>query len=625
MLYPNLISMNKQTKTVNLGNQQAILDEISALLEASSIVDEARAKKVRKALGALRNSDDASTAGDDQPAEDSGLDAKIDAGLETLRARIHKQVERRNRDHEKALHLMDELETALKGNELQQAERTYHTLMSVKGNIPGLSEQRWRDIEKRLNRVRPRLRKLESWRHWGTTQARQDLIDQITQLKDACLPPEKLTRRIKEAREQWQTWDKSGDHADKALWKTFDVACEEAYKPCRAHFKKLKQHRTENLRQRQAIIDNLNARFDSTDWKQPDWRDIDKFISHTRRDFYKIGNVDFKHRKAVAKALDEVLEKFEQHLSRERERSLRTREKLITDIEALDTVENLRDALDQLDALKKQWTITVTGKRNLENRLWKHFQAACDSTYRRRDAERKQHDAERNENLKQKQALIDELTRAATAADKELVANTSTLARIRQQWEAIGWVPRKQENSLDSQWRKTQQQFSHALKAAKSRAQASALDNIVRRAALCHQWEQSILADNAIDADSVKAEWDALPAPSGANAEALQQRFRQALSRPDDTTLSGNLTAKQDACLKLEVLLELESPKGYQADRMAYQIERLNSSMKKELDTQELPEDLLLAALTTGAVPADAAGAIEQRINDCLTRYKDKS
>ena len=617
--------MNKNTSTIDLGNRQAILDEINALLEVSSSIDETRAKKVRKATDALRNTDSAAATGEDKEEEDSGLDAKINAGLETLRARIHKQVERRNHDYEKALHLMGELETALKDNELQQAEHAYHTLMSIKGNIPGLSEQRWRGIEKRLNRVRPRLRKLESWRHWGTTQARQDLINQITQLKDAGLPPEKLARHIKEAREQWQTWDKSGDHADKALWKTFDTACREAYKPCRAYFKKLKQHRTENLGQRQAIIDSLNARFDSTNWKQPDWRDIDKFISHTRRDFYNIGNVDFKHRKAVAKALDEALEKFEQHLSRERERSLITREKLITDIEALDAVENMRDALDQLEVLKKQWTITVTGKRNLENRLWKQFQTACDSTYRRRDTERKQHDAERSENLKQKQALIDELSRAAAAADKELLANAPTLARIKQQWEAIGWVPRKQENSLDRQWRKTQQQFSHALKAAKSRAKASELDNIVRRAALCHQWEQSVLADSAIDTDSVKAEWDALPAPSGDNTEALQQRFRQALSRPADTTLSGNLTAKQDACLKLEVLLELESPKEYQADRMAYQIERLNSSMKKELDTQELPEDLLLTALTTGAVPADAAGAIEQRIYDCLARYKDRS
>jgi len=490
------------------------------------------------------------------------------------------------------------------------------------GNIPGLSEQRWREIEKRLNRVRPQLRKLESWRHWGTTQVRQNLISQVTQLQDAGLQPEKLAKRIQQARDQWHDWDNSGDHASKDLWKEFDQACEQAYKPCIAYFKKLKQGRTENLRQRRAVIDDLNARYASIDWNQPDWREIDKYVNHARRNFYKIGNVDFKHRKSVARAMDEVLENFEQYLSRERARSVQAREKLIADIEALGEVANLRDALDQLEVLKKHWTITVATKRAHENRLWKRFQAACDSIYHRRDAERKEQFAERDENLKQKQALIEELSRIAAADDDELLANASALARIRSQWEEIGWVPRKQENSLENQWRNAQKQFADALKAVKSRAQASELDNIAKLAALCDQLEQAILAGDAIDTDAVGAKWDALPTPSAANTKAIHQRYERALSRADDATLLSNLAAKQEACLKLEVLLELESPDECQAVRMAYQIERLSSSMNKDPGAQVSPRDLLLAVLTTGAVPADAAGTIQQRINDCLKHYK---
>jgi hypothetical protein len=165
--------MNKKTTPPQLGNRQAILDEINTLLAASSGIDETRAKKVRKAIDALRSSASTPADGDpltaeeqpeaaepvaEQPADEAGLDAEIDAGLETLRTRIHAQVERRNHDYEKSLALMDELETALKDNELQHAERAYHKLMSIMGNIPGLSEQRWQDIDKRLNRVRPQLR-----------------------------------------------------------------------------------------------------------------------------------------------------------------------------------------------------------------------------------------------------------------------------------------------------------------------------------------------------------------------------------------------------------------------------------------------------------------------------------
>ena len=617
--------MSKQPETVDLESRQAILGEIRALLGHTKGIDEARAKKVRKAIDTLRDAANESVDDDKDRDADTQLDAEIDAGLEKLRARIHRQVERRNRDYEKALGLMDELETALKDNELKKAERAHNSLLSIKGNIPGLSEQRWQDIEKRLQRVRPQLRKLESWRHWGTTQARQDLINQVTQLPDSDLPPEKLAKRIQKARDQWHAWDKSGDRAGKELWKAFDQACEEAYKPCTAYFEKLKKSRAENLRQRRAVIDKLNARHASTDWKHPDWRDIDKFVNHARRDFYKIGNVDFRHRKPVAKALDEALDKFEEHLSLERKRSLRVREKLIADIEALGETKNLREALDQLEVLKKQWTITVPCKRNHENRLWKHFQSACDITYGRRDAERKEQDAERHENLKQKQALIEELARTAAAADGELLANASALARIQGRWEEIGWIPRKHENSLNNHWRAAQKQFTSALKAAKSRAHASELDRLARRAELCNQWEQAVLAGSAIDAEAVEAEWRALPALSSANAETMDQRFRQALGRPDDATLSRNLDDKRAACLRLEVLLEMDSPKECQAERMAYQIERLNASLKGAQDAQDSPRGLLLAAISTGAVPADAAVAIEQRINDCLARYQQRS
>jgi len=183
-------------------------------------------------------------------------------------------------------------------------------------------------------------------------------------------------------------------------------------------------------------------------------------------------------------------------------------------------------------------------------------------------------------------------------------------------------VPRKEEKSLENGWRAAQKQFSSALQAAESRAQASELDNLARRAALCNHWEQATLAGSAPDTNAVEAEWNALPALGGATADAIQQRFSQALSRPDDTTLSSNLAAKQAACLRLEVLLELESPADCQAERMAYQIERLNASLKKELSAQDSTEDLLLAVLATGAVPAEAAGALEQRIENCLARYK---
>lgn len=614
--------MNKQNESARLEDRQAILEEIDALLAARNSIDETRAKRVRKALDAMRgNTAEAEAEAVAVPRDDTQLDDLIDARLETLRSRIHRQVERRKRDYDKALGLADELEQAVRDNELQKAQHAEKILLSIMGNIPGLSEQRWKDIEERLQRARPKLRKLESWRHWGTTQAREELIEQVRQLQGSDLHPNQIARSIQAAREQWQAWDQAGDQPGKELWNTFDRTCEAAYQPCIAHFAQLKEQRAANLKQRQALIEKLEARYEATDWKHPDWRDIDKFVSHTRREFGRIGNVDFRHRKPLQKALDTALERFEEHLARERTRSYRFRERLVEAIEALDGVDNLREAIDQLDMLKKQWEITVVESRKLENRLWKRYQAACDHCYRRREAQRKEQVAGRNGNMQQKQALIRELGAAAQGDAAQLLAHPALLNQFQDRWQQIGPVPREHEKKLDSSWRAAQKQFRSALEAARQRSRADEFARLAGRAALCHRLEQAVLAGDPIDTGAVNAEWLALPELSGQAAEAIERRFRQALARPDDTALADNLARKQDACVKLEVLLELATPEEYQTERMAYQVARLNAALQKDAGALESPEALLLSALVTGAVPADAAGTIEQRLNACIECY----
>jgi hypothetical protein len=300
---------------------------------------------------------------------------------------------------------------------------------------------------------------------------------------------------------------------------------------------------------------------------------------------------------------------------------VRGRERLIAEIEELAGLDNLREAADRLDALKKQWTITVPDKRSVENRMWKRFQDACNIIQGKRDAERKQHDAQRQANLKRKQALIEELSRAAATADAEILVHAALPARLQDQWREVGEVPRKEEPALDKRWRAAQQQFRKALAAAQSRAQASVFDQLAQRAALCRHWEQAALAGDSVDAEAARTQWKALAPLAGDYSGTMQQRFERAFNRPDDTTLAANLTALRTACLRLEVLLELEFPAEFRTERMAYQVERLNASVKKELDARESMESQLAIVLTTGAVPADAAETIQRRIQNCLAAY----
>ena len=77
--------MNTQTKTAATGNLQAILDEINALLGATGGINEARARKVRKAIDTM----ELDQMYYDHKGSDLGL-ARCEACLEILQARLAK-------------------------------------------------------------------------------------------------------------------------------------------------------------------------------------------------------------------------------------------------------------------------------------------------------------------------------------------------------------------------------------------------------------------------------------------------------------------------------------------------------------------------------------------------------
>ncbi len=594
--------------------QQTLIDGLTALLSDKKGIDEAVAKQLRKAA-------DSMTAA--QTIEGSELDASLSETAEKLltevREKTHKQIERREQDYEKVVTLLDEADKSIKGNELSKAEESVHKLLSILGTIPGLSDQRRLKIDKRLNRIQPQMRKLESWRHWGTSQARQDLIDQVKLLVGSRLHPQELAKTIEDARNQWRDWDKGGDHSKQALWTEFDNACKEAFIPCKAYFDERKKARKGALEQRRAIIETINKRYEDTDWKSPDYKDIDKWLRAQRRDFFKTENVDFKHRKKIISALDEAVGQFETHLSRERTRCFKTRQKLVEDVQALEQLEDNKAAMDQLETLKKGWVVTVIEKRGMEDKLWKQYQKVCDAIYAKRKEARKEQDSQFNQNLKDKNALIEQMSQVVTLDPLVMLNERSQFNQLVDQYKEIGYVPRKHEKPVQNRFNQMRKQFDKALLAGESAKQNEALNQLVAQSILCSQLEAAIQSGKSVD--SITKKW-----PESDVLSQMQQRYEMALQASagsgfDDKELNASHEAKLELCLKLEVHYDLDSPAEFQQQRMAYQIQRLSASMKKNTAAQDQPEQLIIQMLCLGAVPAEHSAAIQTRMQTCFDKH----
>jgi exonuclease SbcC len=594
---------------------QTLINDIETLLTKSKSIDETQAKNYRQTAETLIS------AHADHP-----LGADLTNCLDQLRKRVHAQIAKRDADYELLMAELKKARAGLEEEKLKVAEDATHKALSIAGQIPGLSAQRRRDMEKQLDVIYPHMRKLSAWRHWGTTQARENLIAQIKQIHGSDMDPDNIVKTLREAKAQWQDWEKSGDHSEHALWKEFSKACDTAYEPCRAFYKAQKEERKKNLAQKRELLEEIDARFEKIDWSQPDWKEIDQWLRQVRSRFFKIGHTDYKQHKKLRTRLDTALAQFEVHLSRERERSLKMRRKLIDDIQALEVVEDVREAISQLDQLRKKWQITVLDKRGVENKLWDQYQKAQDVIYSRRNTERKEQDQARNENLKLKRRVVEDLIKASGASVDDLIKGQSVLAQHKDRFNEVGYVPRKAEKSLMDSWQSAQKQFGEASKNAQKARARNAQNTLLEKARFCTAIEQSKQQTETLDAaetpdtpDTIKA-YQALP-PLSSDLEALfQKRLDAALNETayPDAVLRKNTDAQLLACLKAEVMLDLPSPEQYSKQRMAYQIERLSASMKKNAQAQENIETLKQQLLTTGPIQADQHDAIVARIAPIL-------
>jgi len=592
---------------------QALLADIEKLSKSTGALDEHDIKHLRKRSNEIAQ----------QPDNENEIQTQIEIGLTKLRERLHKQIERRNRDLADIDRLLEQMDSALKDGQLKSAANAHDTVRHKLNKIVALSEERRQPLLQRLEQAEPRLRELNAWRHWGTSVARENLIEQVRTLHEKQRSPVKIAQAIRDARKTWQEWDKSGDSGGKDLWQRFDTACSEAYQPCKKFFDERSAERAKNLQHRESMCAVLEQRYQETDWRSPDWRDIDKTIHKSKRDWRTAGPVDRKAKKQIEQRFEQVCSQFEEYLERERTRDHKRRAKLIEDIQALIEKESIDQAIDEVKTAQKNWSPTVLGPRKIENQLWKDFKQACDVVFERRGQQKQAESTQRQENLLAKQQLCAELEQQIKQPTKESFNPDSLIAQAQERWQNIGEVPRKEETNIDKRFRRAYTNINKHAKALANQAKVKSLELLQQQAQLCVELEALALDDDSTkSADELHSAWQSLNLDG--NENQINERYElvtNAISDADALTilkngLDNNLAQAHDICLQLEVLCDIDSPEEFAKQRMQYQIQRLSAAMSKHTDhaTEQDPNELLKTYWLTGAVDTENRKQLDERI-----------
>lgn len=568
------------------------------------------------------------------------LSEELQQAFEQVSAELDQRLTRQAQQREQALveadRFIDELEAALRSGQVEQAQslrdRVRHRLQAAKGH----DDNRRAALQKRLHQSDPQLDRLRDWRHWGSGQSRQRLCEEMEALQDSPLDAAEMGARVRHAREEWKHIDHAEGPADEALWHRFDQACTRAYAPFQAQRKERMAQLQAHQRQKQALTEELLAIGRDTDWKAVDWPELDRRVRGIAQQWRRIGPVPRKLVKSVESGFRDALAGVEAHLGKERDRELRRRRALITQMEALADAPDPQAAGREAKQAQREWKPSVQADRKTEQALWKQFRAACDAVFQRIDAERDAAAQERRSRQQQKDELCDVLESLLgdTALDIDTLARRA--AEIDERWQAVSTAPGKSERGAISRYEALRKRLAERRRQAARAAAASALEQVREQARLCAVLEAEVL-DGRRDAgaraglvDECRRAWQAPPLDD-AGADPLRERFERAASalagdeeanRDLVQGLEPNLQRRRDLCLQMEVEAGIDSPAEYRAARMQLQVARLEDALKHRQATTGSKETRLQAMQRSwyeaGPVPSAERANLDARFERAL-------
>jgi hypothetical protein len=232
-------------------------------------------------------------------------------------------------------------------------------------------------------------------------------------------------------------------------------------------FKEQDKERTKNLVLAEDILEELREFMDSeestasfNDFKtiQQKWKDLGEVPSQSSKTLWANYNAlihRFYDQRSIYFELKEL----------DRKKNYEAKLELCAKAEALEKVENLREAIKTLNDLHHEFKHMGPVPQEVQEELWQRFKAASDKVYDKRKAFVSELKAELQENQEKKEALIEKIRPFAefdTDRIKEWNSKTKELIALQKEWDTIGGLPKEKAQEINRGfWRSFKKFFSN--------------------------------------------------------------------------------------------------------------------------------------------------------------------
>lgn len=270
-----------------------------------------------------------------------------------------------------------------------------------------------------------------------------------------------------------QEWKETGPVARELreeIWNRFKTATTAIYKRHQDFFEARKAKEEENLNQKTALCEQIEA-ISTDDLKtSSDWDEMTKKIIEMQATWKTIGFAPQKMNTAIferfRKGCDAFFEKkaqFFQALKESLNENLAKKKELVEKAESLKDSTEWRSTGDILIRLQKQWKEIGNVPHKYSEELWKRFVGACDQFFEARQQATAGVRDEQNANKEEKQNIIERLKELAAKEGEEIIQEVKELQK---KWNEVGHVPFRDKDRLYKEYREACDKIYGALSAS---------------------------------------------------------------------------------------------------------------------------------------------------------------
>ena len=287
--------------------------------------------------------------------------------------------------------------------------------------------------------------------------AKMELCEKAEEL----LNEKSMTKSFKALQKLHEDWKEIGpvpQEKKDEIWERFKAASDKINQIRREHYSQLQEEQNANLETKKALCEKAEEIVNEEYASVNAWQKKSTELSEIFKVWKTVGPAGKKDNEQIWNRFKSSMDTFFANkkaffatMKDRQTENLERKTQLCIEAEALMESTDWRNAADQLKKLQEEWkTIGPVPKRHTD-KIWKRFRTACDTFFNRKNEHFSGRKSEEEANLAAKKALLENIKAFQLGPNRN--ENMEAIKEFQRQWIEIGYVPMKQKETINKEYR----------------------------------------------------------------------------------------------------------------------------------------------------------------------------